>query len=89
MVMRRTYEKDIAFDGLEGAVSLLTHAKNIFAKLCINDIFGRSWALKGASGVTGRLCSTLGGERVRINQNNKIYLDFRGAVPLFTHEKND
>ena len=58
----RTNKKDIAFDGLNGAVSLYTHTKNVFAQLCyVNVIFDRSWALKGAPGVTGRWCSILGG----------------------------
>ena len=85
--MRRTNEKDIAFDGLEGAVSLLTHAKNVFAKLCINDIFGRSWALKGASGVTGRLCPTLGGERLGWIKTTRYILILEGQFPSLPMKK--
>ena len=84
----RTHKKDLAFDGLKGAVSLYTHAKNVFAKLCyINDIFGRFRALRGAPGVKGRWCSTLGGWRVRMNQNNKIFHDFRGQFPSLPMKK--
>ena len=84
----RTHKKDLAFDGLRGAVFLYSHAKNVFAKLCyINYIFGRSRAQRGAPGVTGRWCSTLGGWRVRMNQNNEIFHDFRGQFPSLPMKK--
>ena len=57
----------------------------LFSDLRIFRHFG---ALRGASGVTDGRCTTSGGWQGRSNQKDLAFYSFKGAVPLFTHEKN-
>ena len=54
----------------------------------LGGIFGRFGALRGARGVTDGWYVTPGGWWGRTNQKDLVFDDFKGAVPLFTYEKN-